>query len=79
MAFSAGPACFSAELVRLEDCGKTITGACRVKEVRRNVGRWKRRHGTWSMEWTRGEEVGRRRFGRRERVWGLADTGRGES
>lgn len=26
MAFSAGPTCFSAELVRLEDCGKTITG-----------------------------------------------------
>lgn len=42
---------------RLEDNGDTDVGTCRVKEVRRNVGRWERRHGYWNMEWTRGRGV----------------------
>lgn len=40
------------------------------------MGRWKRRHGTWSMEWTRGEEVGSQEIWTQGEGMGISRQGR---
>lgn len=44
-------------------------------EVRRNVGRWKRRHGTWNMQWTLGEEVGSQEIWKQGEGMGISRHG----